>query len=351
MFLTINGLHIRYEDDYYSDSQPFAFGLISSHISSYMVNNEWHFDSIESTKFSRRVPRDNEGLAIREINIKDIKIYWKSPAEMIIPLSLYESTKDEKNKIFEAISVEDMCSMMKQSFAEDYFIEQFSAYLSIIKNTRSSAIEEARNNKRAKTKIYILLTKVIVNITPQLIESLSLIKEHSANYSILNELKVYIPKKRPITSIEEIRKTEASIGIEALKRKRRLIVRDWFFLVVWAIRIKKIIGKYNKLMLQNKRPESRTIVSQRRQLMEGAKQRDRSVEGSNIGLNNESSNETSLSFTKNYIIRICCDGAMDIRVQELTINFYSSDTNLRQTNNKRLPSFQVILFVLHFHKK
>jgi hypothetical protein len=37
-----------------------------------------------------------------------------------------------------------------------------------------------------------------------------------------------------------------------VKRKRRLIVRDWFFFVVWAIRLKKILnGVYSKETMEN----------------------------------------------------------------------------------------------------
>jgi hypothetical protein len=38
----------------------------------------------------------------------------------------------------------------------------------------------------------------------------------------------------------------------ALKRKRKLLVRDWFFFVVWYIRLKKILkGVYQKETLNN----------------------------------------------------------------------------------------------------
>lgn len=58
--------------------------------------------------------RDPDNFVMRETNIKNIRLYWKSLAEMFIPLSLYESTKNLENQIFEAISLEDMRNMMKQ---------------------------------------------------------------------------------------------------------------------------------------------------------------------------------------------------------------------------------------------
>ena len=59
---------------------------------------------------------------IRETNVMNLRVYWRSSAEMIIPNSLWESTKDLKQQIFEAISLEDMRNMMKQSFAEENLI-------------------------------------------------------------------------------------------------------------------------------------------------------------------------------------------------------------------------------------
>ena len=35
-------------------------------------------------------------------------------------------------------------------------------------------------------------------------------------------------------------------GKTALRRKRKLIVRDWFFFVVWYVRLKRIITDFYK---------------------------------------------------------------------------------------------------------
>ena len=58
--------------------------------------------------------RDIEGLIIRETNIVNLRMYWKSMAEMFIPLSLLESTMLSDNQIFEAISLEDLRNLMHQ---------------------------------------------------------------------------------------------------------------------------------------------------------------------------------------------------------------------------------------------
>ncbi len=53
-------------------------------------------------------------MIVRETNILSLRLYWKSMAEMYIPTSLMESTKDSPWQIFDAISLEDMRALMRQ---------------------------------------------------------------------------------------------------------------------------------------------------------------------------------------------------------------------------------------------
>jgi CTP:phosphocholine cytidylyltransferase-like protein len=75
---------------------------------------EWVFTTLEAKKFSRTIPKDNDSLIIRETNASNIRIYWKSMAEMFIPLSLFESTMHSDQQIFEAISLEELRTLMQQ---------------------------------------------------------------------------------------------------------------------------------------------------------------------------------------------------------------------------------------------
>lgn len=65
--------------------------------------------------------------------------------------------------------------------------------------------------------------------------------------NLLKDLKQYRPNRKPITNVPEKHQQRY-----ALKRKRRLIVRDWFFFVVWYIRLRKILkGVYSKEAMNN----------------------------------------------------------------------------------------------------
>ena len=79
-----------------------------------------------------------------------------------------------------------------------------------------------------------------INVTPYVVNDMLHFKEHLAIQSLLKDLKQYRPNRKPITNVPE-----KHVQRYALKRKRRLIVRDWFFFVVWFIRLRKILqGAY-----------------------------------------------------------------------------------------------------------
>ena len=355
MTLIINKLHIRYEDDYFAGRLPFSFGILCSSLTTYIVDNEWNFSSIESFKFTRVIPKDPKKLRIREVNIKDARIYWKSPAEMIIPISLYESTKNAENQIFEAISVEEMRNMMSQSFAEDNLIEQFSIYLSITRNNRETALEEANHGIRFKTKIDILLTKIKVNITTRILENIAMLREYASNFLIVQNLKTYRPKYRPITSPEQIKKSEQLIGIVASRRKRLLIVRDWFFFVVWANRIKTLVRKFTAELYKNTiKPKSKEFQSLYSRLIKKATISDHMKGSMNFSIDEYMAElgskiekeETWFKSLKMSMMKLWSNTKVGLRIQELSINFSLSNDGDIIVNGSKKPMFELLLTVL-----
>lgn len=353
MTLVVKNLHIRYEDDYFAGTLPFAFGLICNEVTSYIVNNEWKFPSIESFKFTRTIPRDGDKLRIRETNIKDVRVYWKSPAEMVVPISLYEFTKDAENQIFEAISLEDMRNMMKQSFAEDNLIEKFSLYLSLAKNNRETAVEEAQKEIRFKSKVDLLFTKVAVNITPRILENIKMLREYASNFLIVHDLKNYRPKQRPIATLEAIAKSEALLGREKSRRKRLLIVRDWFFFAVWANRIKVLIKKYSNESCKEATKPKQNFCSRLRQkssFHDSMKMsRIPSVEEYMAEIEQRiEKGESCVQLFKAKLTKLLCNAKVGVRMQELTVNFYSNCTSTIVLNNAKKPLFELVITVSFF---
>ena len=155
-------------------------------------------------------------------------------AEMYVPISLLESTKNMPKQIFDAISLEDMRSLMRQSFSDESLIDTFSIFSSFTQNCRETAMEEAVAGKRPRIKAEILFTKVQVNLSPNKLNDVAGFLEYAENIKISEELMTYRPLQRPITNIKPNESAKR-------KRKRKLIVRDWFYFVVWAIRLKKLL--------------------------------------------------------------------------------------------------------------
>jgi len=68
--------------------------------------------------------------------------------------------------------------------------------------------------------------------------------QQSQTYYLMRDLKQYRPHRKPITAdditIPGLEKNKVFI------HKRKLIVRDWFFYVVWSIRLKNILKSVYK---------------------------------------------------------------------------------------------------------
>jgi len=199
---------------------------------------------LESLTFSRIVPKDFDSLLIRETTITNVKVYWKSMSEMIIPTSLYQETKNNKNYIFDAIKLEDLNNLMKKEFHEDYLIENFSIFSSCV----MPLIENNDPiNSRPKAALEILVTKLILNLKPEIIDNICSFYEYYRNIELCQKLRNYKPLTRPIIL------EKASLDEKDIK-KRKLIVKDWILLSVWASRLKKIAAK-QKVSTENTVPQ------------------------------------------------------------------------------------------------
>lgn len=116
--LSVNRVHIRYEDDYFAGSTPYSWGLICDSLSMMTTDSIWKFPSLESIKFKREtphVPRDTI-LIIKELMVKGAKLYWNSMGEMFIPTSLWEQTKHLEYQIFDAMPADVLYELMMDFF-------------------------------------------------------------------------------------------------------------------------------------------------------------------------------------------------------------------------------------------
>jgi hypothetical protein len=81
----------------------------------------------------------------------------------------------------------------------------------------------------------------VLNITPDLLQSLHFINGYIENYYISQDLKQYRPQRRPVTPDQLQGLSKKVIKSESFKRKRKNIVRDWLYYIVWYVRLKRIL--------------------------------------------------------------------------------------------------------------
>ena len=89
------------------------------------------------------------------------------------------------------------------------------------------------------SSLCVQTTAVSVRLNPAILCDLKHLIQRFQSQFLLRDLKQYRPHRRPITEVPDHLQNKAS-----LKRKRKLIVRDWFFFVVWFIRLRKIIRSF-----------------------------------------------------------------------------------------------------------
>mmetsp|Transcript_10576 Transcript_10576/g.10647 ORF Transcript_10576/g.10647 Transcript_10576/m.10647 type:complete len:143 (-) Transcript_10576:3076-3504(-) len=104
----------------------------------------------------------------------------------------------------------------------------------------------------------LLFTGFDVNLTPEIIDDLSRLYEFVQNFSISLDLKQYRPQRRPYVIDPDREKVNENELDESVKRKRRLLVRDWFFYVVWYVRLKKLLMNfYSESLIQQEIEQNR----------------------------------------------------------------------------------------------
>lgn len=90
------------------------------------------------------------------------------------------------------------------------------------------------------------ISPIKAQVTPFILQDLHSLIEYMQTYYISADLKQYRPQRKPLTGIPEEYKDNMLI-----KHKRRMIVRDWFFFIVWYVRLKKLLKNiYNENLLE-----------------------------------------------------------------------------------------------------
>jgi hypothetical protein len=90
---------------------------------------------------------------------------------------------------------------------------------------------------------------IVMNVTPDLLATLQLVNDYIDNYYIAQDLKQYRPQRKPITASMVQGFSKKVLKAESFKRKRRNVVRDWLYFIVWYVRLKRILDQHKSTSL------------------------------------------------------------------------------------------------------
>lgn len=116
--LDINKIHIWYEDDFYSDKNPYSFGVILDSLKVFNYEKDVKFEEPLDIKYEEFWPAETDNLHLKKIEMIDIWIYWNSQSAAYIPESLLEHTKSSWNNIFEAMGADQIHHLMMTPFEQ-----------------------------------------------------------------------------------------------------------------------------------------------------------------------------------------------------------------------------------------
>lgn len=225
----IKNIHIRYEDDFYSAEKPFSFGLTIKDIK---LDTDVQQEKAEQ--------KENSSTIVKLQEIRGLSIYWNTMSEMFVPTSVWDQSYELPYGIFELIEADIILQMMKDQFNQkvgmknQFLVEPFSYQMQF-------AIRNSYNMQKDayKYKVAIGIEKVRINMNPSVIANIISFHEYIEGQSYQEDLKRYRPLIRLQTMIELRERLPGKKLPKRLEDIRRALVRDWFRLVLWYVRLRK----------------------------------------------------------------------------------------------------------------
>jgi hypothetical protein len=90
-----------------------------------------------------------------------------------------------------------------------------------------------------KTEINVKVSAIALTINCLIADDINNFLEYSKNFYIMRDLKRYRPARKPV--LDSYVFHPDLFSNEVLLNKRKLLVRDWFFFVVWSMRLKNMM--------------------------------------------------------------------------------------------------------------
>ena len=243
--LCIKNIHIRFEDDQLINyTGDIAFGC--------------KIDSLELILSS-------EGVMKRDsFKINKLNIYWESPAKILIPSDLLNSSiKDGKlDENYYTNLKKIKFQQFKYTSNTKFLIENFSCRIKfgtkVVNLGKIDLFSKSSNDYNFFFQF--ISNEIILNFFPDLLVINDNFNKFLSEFSIIEQVQDFKPMKKPynvasknyIEFIETITKHNNPKFYNNFMKKKKMIVRDWLFYFYWCQKCKlSLIGKkVNPLRLE-----------------------------------------------------------------------------------------------------
>jgi hypothetical protein len=120
---------------------------------------------------------------------------------------------------------------------QQYLIEPFNIRIQFSFRNSYDA-----DNDEYKYKIGVMADKVKLNLNPMILNSFQNLREHIETYSYAYDIKRF----RPLIKIQSFINLKNNFfkGKKLppeIEKKRKAVIKDWFRLILWYIRIRKLV--------------------------------------------------------------------------------------------------------------
>mmetsp|Transcript_8327 Transcript_8327/g.13926 ORF Transcript_8327/g.13926 Transcript_8327/m.13926 type:complete len:201 (-) Transcript_8327:2702-3304(-) len=187
----------------------------------------------------RQRQEENNSTILKLKEIKNVCLYWNSMSEMFIPTSVWDQSHDEPYGVFQFIEAD-----MVHDFMKDIFLHRVGIQNSYIVDPFSLRIQFAFRNSYNmlrddyKYRIAVVNDKVRLNLNPITLCDVMRLRQYFEGFSYSPDLKRFRPQIR-IQAFLDLRARYNGTLPPNLEAKRQAVVRDWFRLVLWFVRLRK----------------------------------------------------------------------------------------------------------------
>ena len=254
--VNIRHIHIRYEDDIFSKEQT-SFGLKIEEIDLSTVKSHWEFLSMTGMNFKRKP----NNYVNKEFSIVNMSVYCESGC--LIPTELVEKTLDEKYEIFSMLDSGAVCNFMNAEFFDDgdqeyhqkmgpQALEGSESRVDKTKLIEPFYVNVAINLNKLYTPLYkeepfkynvtTLISNVIFNVDPEVLSEIVNVIVFVQMFQYNSQMKKFRPRIR-IQAFIDARERQGGKLTPEQDRKRKVIIRDTFRMVIWYVRLRKLAEK------------------------------------------------------------------------------------------------------------